>query len=226
MKRRCAMPAWRMCWPLPACTWRWWAAACSGWCAPCWRRFPRMALHYPIKKWAAARRLAAGGFLSGDQRRGAVGGAGLCHAGDDAAGDPAGPPGAVHAQSWRWRRRSCCCCGPKRLPSRAFRCRSRRWRRWWRWRNGRCGAQRTRPRGVLYRYAHGIVLTSLVGSLATLPFALFHFEPRHALRRAGQSDRHAGDGLLGDAGGGAVGGGDAVRAGSARRCICWGRASP
>ena len=36
--------------------------------------------------------------------------------------------------------------------------------------------QRTTPRGMLYRYAHGIVITSLVGSLATLPFALFHFE--------------------------------------------------
>ncbi len=36
--------------------------------------------------------------------------------------------------------------------------------------------QRTTPRGALYRYAHGIVMTSLVGSLATLPFALFHFE--------------------------------------------------
>jgi competence protein ComEC len=36
--------------------------------------------------------------------------------------------------------------------------------------------ERTAPRGALYRYAHGIVMTSLVGSLATLPFALFHFE--------------------------------------------------
>ncbi len=36
--------------------------------------------------------------------------------------------------------------------------------------------ERSRPRGALYRYAHGIVMTSLVGSLATLPFALFHFE--------------------------------------------------
>ncbi len=36
--------------------------------------------------------------------------------------------------------------------------------------------ERTVPRGALYRYAHGIVMTSLVGSLATLPFALFHFE--------------------------------------------------
>jgi competence protein ComEC len=36
--------------------------------------------------------------------------------------------------------------------------------------------ERTTPRGTLYRYAHGIVMTSLVGSLATLPFALFHFE--------------------------------------------------
>jgi competence protein ComEC len=36
--------------------------------------------------------------------------------------------------------------------------------------------QRVDPRGALYRYAHGIFMTSLVGSLATLPFALFHFE--------------------------------------------------
>ena len=30
-------------------------------------------------------------------------------------------------------------------------------------------------RGVAWRYAHGIIMTSLVGSLATMPFALFHF---------------------------------------------------
>jgi competence protein ComEC len=35
--------------------------------------------------------------------------------------------------------------------------------------------ERLTPRGALYRYVHGIVITSLVGSLATLPFALFHF---------------------------------------------------
>jgi competence protein ComEC len=32
------------------------------------------------------------------------------------------------------------------------------------------------PRGRLYRYVHGIAMTSLVGSLATAPFALFHFD--------------------------------------------------
>ena len=37
------------------------------------------------------------------------------------------------------------------------------------------GRERVAPRGPLYRWVHGIVLTSLVGSLATLPFALFHF---------------------------------------------------
>jgi len=36
--------------------------------------------------------------------------------------------------------------------------------------------ERIKPRGMLYRYVHGIVLTSLVGSLATMPFALFHFD--------------------------------------------------
>jgi competence protein ComEC len=36
--------------------------------------------------------------------------------------------------------------------------------------------QRLKPRGPLLRYVHGIVMTSLVGSLATLPFALFHFD--------------------------------------------------
>jgi competence protein ComEC len=36
-------------------------------------------------------------------------------------------------------------------------------------------ATRAVSRGVAWRYAHGIILTSLVGSLATLPFALFHF---------------------------------------------------
>jgi competence protein ComEC len=38
------------------------------------------------------------------------------------------------------------------------------------------GRERITPRGMLYRYVHGIVLTSLVGSLATMPFALFHFD--------------------------------------------------
>jgi competence protein ComEC len=37
------------------------------------------------------------------------------------------------------------------------------------------GRERIRPRGALYRRVHGIAMTSLVGSLATLPFALFHF---------------------------------------------------
>jgi competence protein ComEC len=36
--------------------------------------------------------------------------------------------------------------------------------------------ERIQPRGTLYRYVHGIVMTSLVGSLATLPFAMFHFD--------------------------------------------------
>jgi competence protein ComEC len=36
--------------------------------------------------------------------------------------------------------------------------------------------ERTTPRGTLYRYVHGIAMTSLVGSLATFPFALFHFD--------------------------------------------------
>jgi competence protein ComEC len=37
------------------------------------------------------------------------------------------------------------------------------------------GRERLTPRGALYRWVHGIVMTSLIGSLATLPFALFHF---------------------------------------------------
>ncbi|MFO1247994.1 MAG: ComEC/Rec2 family competence protein [Alphaproteobacteria bacterium] len=36
--------------------------------------------------------------------------------------------------------------------------------------------ERSAPRGALYRYSHGIVMTSLVGSIATLPYTLFHFE--------------------------------------------------
>jgi competence protein ComEC len=35
--------------------------------------------------------------------------------------------------------------------------------------------EQIKPRGALFRWVHGIVMTSLVGSLATLPFALFHF---------------------------------------------------
>ncbi|HVW72904.1 MAG TPA: ComEC/Rec2 family competence protein [Rhizomicrobium sp.] len=37
------------------------------------------------------------------------------------------------------------------------------------------GRERIKPRGPLYRWLHGIAVTSLVGSFATLPFALFHF---------------------------------------------------
>ena len=51
----------------------------------------------------------------------------------------------------------------------------------------------------LWRYAHGIILTSLVGSFATLALRAVSFRPRRALRRAGQSAGHAGDGILGDA---------------------------
>ena len=36
--------------------------------------------------------------------------------------------------------------------------------------------ERTTPRGPLWRYLHGIVATSLVGSVATMPFAIFHFD--------------------------------------------------
>ena len=36
-------------------------------------------------------------------------------------------------------------------------------------------ATRNVSRGVIWRYLHGIILTSLVGSFATLPFAVFHF---------------------------------------------------
>ena len=35
--------------------------------------------------------------------------------------------------------------------------------------------QRASPHGLVYRYLRGIVLTSLVGSLATMPFAIFYF---------------------------------------------------
>ncbi|HTC83029.1 MAG TPA: ComEC/Rec2 family competence protein [Rhizomicrobium sp.] len=36
--------------------------------------------------------------------------------------------------------------------------------------------ERLKPRGALYRYIRGVAMTSLVGSLATLPFAMFHFD--------------------------------------------------
>ena len=36
--------------------------------------------------------------------------------------------------------------------------------------------ERLAPRGAFYRYVHGIVMTSLVGSLATMPIAIFHFD--------------------------------------------------
>jgi competence protein ComEC len=36
--------------------------------------------------------------------------------------------------------------------------------------------ERLVPRGAFYRYLHGIVITSLVGSLATMPIAIFHFD--------------------------------------------------
>lgn len=36
--------------------------------------------------------------------------------------------------------------------------------------------ERQNPRGMAYRYVHGILMTSLVASLATAPFTLFYFE--------------------------------------------------
>ncbi len=59
---------------------------------------PALALAYPIKKWAASSALGWRGLLSRDQRRLVFGDARLCHAGDDAAGDPARPARAFHAQ--------------------------------------------------------------------------------------------------------------------------------
>ena len=47
--------------------------------------------------------------------------------------------------------------------------------------------ERTAPRGPVWRYWHGIAATSLVGSLATMPFAIFHFDRKHPLCGAGQS---------------------------------------
>jgi competence protein ComEC len=35
--------------------------------------------------------------------------------------------------------------------------------------------EQIKPRGTVWRYVHGIAMTSLVGSLATLPYAMFHF---------------------------------------------------
>ncbi len=36
--------------------------------------------------------------------------------------------------------------------------------------------ERITPRGLAWRYVHGIAMASLIGSLATMPFALFHFD--------------------------------------------------
>jgi competence protein ComEC len=41
------------------------------------------------------------------------------------------------------------------------------------WEQGRA---RREPRGFLWRYVRGVAMTALVGSIATLPFSLFHFE--------------------------------------------------
>jgi len=38
------------------------------------------------------------------------------------------------------------------------------------------GRERREPRGFLWRYARGVAMTALIGSIATLPFSLFHFE--------------------------------------------------
>ena len=88
---------------------------------------PALALHYPDQEMGGGGRAGGGRLLSGDQRGCAVVGAGLCHAGHGDDGDAAGPARRCRCAAWPWRRRSCWCCGPKRLPSRAFRCRSRRW---------------------------------------------------------------------------------------------------
>ena len=168
------MPALPMCWPSPDCTWRWWAWACSGWCARVLARIPAMALQYPIKKWAAGAALAARAFISSSAARSAsatrafvmlammllailldrpalsmrtlaLAAAILLLA---AAGSDhrAGIPDVLR--------------GGGGLIAVAE------------WEQAR---ERVAPRGHLYRYLRGIALTSLVGSLATLPFAIFNF---------------------------------------------------
>ena len=70
--------------------------------------------------------------------------------------------------------------------------------------------ERFKPRGPLLALCPWHRDDQPGGKPGDLAVRAVSFRPRHPLRRAGQSARHAGDGLLGDAGGGAVGGGDAA----------------
>ena len=142
---------------------------------------PRLALRYPIKKWAAAAALCSAAFylmISGAHRRRP---ARLCHAGDDAAGDPVRPAGAVDAfagagggdHSYRSARKVC--------SNRDFRCLRRGDEPD---RGGGMGGDATAREvevappafATVRRYLRGIAITSLVGSIATMPFAIFHFD--------------------------------------------------
>ena len=60
------------------------------------------------------------------------------------------------------------------------------------------------------RYVRGIAITSFVGSIATVPFAIFHFDRATHYCGARQSARDAGHGLCRHAGGGDFRGADAV----------------
>ena len=64
---------------------------------------------------------------------------------------------------------------PEAIAEPVFKCRLPRWQVWSPWRNRRRLAQRIAPRSWLYRHIQAIALTSLIASLATLPFAMFYF---------------------------------------------------
>ena len=136
---------------------------------------PSLALAYPIKKWAAAAALDGRGILYRDQRRLVVGDAGLCHAGDDAAGDPAGPARAFDAVAGAGGDAFLLLARPEAITEPGFQMSFAavasliavaEWEQ---------GRARLVSHGWLYRHLRGIALTSLVASFATLPFAIFYF---------------------------------------------------
>ena len=132
-----------------------------------------------------------------------VGDARLCHAGDDAAGDPAGPAGAFDAQSWGWRRRSCCWLRPEAITEPGFQMSFAAVAGLiavaeWEQRRERLDAARL-ALSLCPRHR----ADQPGGKPGHLAVRDVPFRPRHPLRGAGQSAGHAGDGLCGDAGGGA-----------------------
>ena len=174
--------------------------------------FPVVALQLSDQEMGGRRGAGGRGFLSGHQRRGGFGDPRLCHAGDDAAGGAAGPSGAVDAQPGAGGDHPSAA-RPESITEPGFQMSFAAVAaliavaEWEQQRERHCPARRVLSLSARHRRDQP---GGQPGHHAVRDLS---FRPRRPLRRAGQSAGHAGDGICGDAGGGAQRGGDAVRAG-------------